>query len=119
MYCVPVAPAWVAGVAIVCVDPAVHCGEQGDVQAVPSMVRASPAGLVAMVSVNTAAKLAATVTGAFMVTFCGVVVPLNPLENPLKRFPALADALTETTEPALYQPLAGLMLPPAPALVVR
>ena len=42
-------------------------------------------GTLVMVSVNTATKLATTVTGAFIVTFCGVVVPLNPLENPLKR----------------------------------
>ena len=61
----------------------------------------------------TAAPLAVTLTGPFRVTLCGVVVPESPPLKPLNTYGALAAALTETTLPALYQALAGPMLPPA------
>ena len=41
--------------------------------------------------------------------------PLKP-EN---ANPGFAVALTEAVAPLLYQPLAGLIVPPVPALVVR
>jgi hypothetical protein len=92
---------------------------QGAVQAEPSIVKPRPAGEVVTVLDTSAPKLALTETGAVMVAFCGVTVPLSPPLNPVNWNPALACAPTETTEPELYQPLTGVMLPPLPAVVVR
>src|SRR4051794_34174742 len=66
-------------------------------------------------------KLAVTVAGAFRVVFCGVVVPVRAPEKPVNWYPEFAVALTATTAPALNQPLAGAIEPPAArfAAVVR
>ncbi len=66
-------------------------------------------------------KLAVTVLGPLILRFCGVAVPLRLPLNPENWYPLLAAALTVTTAPALYQPLAGLIVPPAAgvAVVVR
>ena len=80
-YCVPLAPACVAA-AIVWLDPGVHWNAHGEVQLVPSTVSTRPAGALVAVTVGSPVKFAVTVTGAIIVTFCGVVVPLNPPENP-------------------------------------
>ncbi len=120
-YCTPVPPACVAA-AIVWLVPGVHCTLQGDVQFVPSTVSDRPAGELATVTATgVPVKLAVTVAAPFIVTFCGVVVPVNAPEKPLKVYPPLAVALTCTTVPLLCHPLDGLMLPPAVGLaaVVR
>jgi hypothetical protein len=72
-------------------------------------------------AVDTAVNVAVTVTGPLIVTVCGVVVPVSPPVNPLNWYPLFTAALTETALPALYQPLAGLIVPPADGLaaVVR
>jgi hypothetical protein len=83
-YWTPAAPACVAA-AIVWVDPAVHCNEQGDVQATLSTVSESPAGeLATVMAVVLVANPAVTEAGAFIVTFCGDVVPVKAPEKPEK-----------------------------------
>jgi hypothetical protein len=83
-YWTPAAPACVAA-AIVWVEPAVHCNEQGDVQATLSTVSESPAGeLATVMAAALLAKLAVTDVGAFIVTFCGDVVPVKAPEKPEK-----------------------------------
>jgi hypothetical protein len=64
-------------------------------------------------------KVAVTERGPFMVGVCGLVEPLKPPLKPVNAYPALAAAVTSTDARSLYQPLAGLMLPPVPAAVVR
>ena len=68
-------------------------------------------------------KLPVSVTGPFMVINVELLVPEyelvpNPV-HPLKAKPLDADALIFTTELLLFQPLAGLTLPPGPAFIVR
>jgi len=58
-------------------------------------------------------KFAVTEAGALMVRFCGVVVPVRLPLKPENVYPLMAVALTGTTAPLLYQPLAGVMDPPA------
>jgi uncharacterized SAM-binding protein YcdF (DUF218 family) len=119
-YCVPVAPACVAA-AIVWLVPGVHWNEHGAVHAAASTVRLSPAGLLVTVMLTgDAVKFAVTLKGPFIVTFCGVAVPVSAPLNPENVYPEAALALTETTAPALYHPVAGLIVPPADgfALVV-
>src|SRR5947209_13020255 len=82
-YCVAVAPAWVAA-ASVWLDPTVHWNEHGDVQAVPSTVSDNPAGELATVTAAMVElKLAVTVAAAFIVMFCGVVVPVSAPAKPV------------------------------------
>jgi hypothetical protein len=69
------------------------------------------------------AKLAASVIGAVMVIEAGLLLPEYdppplPVQAP-KLNPSEGVAPTVTTAPLLVQPLPGLTLPPAPALVVR
>jgi hypothetical protein len=64
-------------------------------------------------------KFAVTDFGAFMVRFWGVVVPVRSPLKPENVNPLFAVALTETAAPLVYQPLAGLIVPPVLALVVR
>src|SRR5215831_19286321 len=81
--CVPVVPACVAA-AIVWLEPGSHWNVHGAVHAVPSTASDRPGGVLVTVMATVApAKLAVTVTGAFIVTFCGVAVPVNPPENPV------------------------------------
>ena len=81
-YCVPVVPACVAA-AMVCVVAAAHCNEHGAVQATPSTVSDRPAGeLVTVIEVK-GPKLAVTLAAAFMVRFCGVVVPVSAPVKPV------------------------------------
>ena len=120
-YCVPVVPDCVAAV-IVCVVPGVHCTVHGDVQATLSTISDNPAGELATVTLTCEiVNAAVTERGPLIVTFCGVVVPVNAPENPPNWYPLLAVAPTATTTPALYHPLAGLIVPPAVGLaaVVR
>jgi hypothetical protein len=86
--------------------------------AAPSTVRESPTGDVTSVVVGNTAKLALTDVGPLRVSVCGVDVPLSAPENPVNQYPPPAVALTGTV-PAFCQPLAGEMLPPLPADVVR
>jgi hypothetical protein len=83
-------------------------------------VRVRPEGFVAIVVVGST-KPAVVLAGAFIVTFCGLAVPVSAPLKPLNRYPVLAEALTATTVPVLYHPLAGLTVPPATGLaaVVR
>jgi hypothetical protein len=60
-----------------------------------------------------------TLSGALIVTVCGVAVPLSAPLKPVNEYPLLAVALTWTEVPLLYHPLAGLIVPPAEADVVR
>jgi hypothetical protein len=93
---------------------------QGEVQPAPSTVNDRPVGaLVTTYCTANTAKLAVTLLGAFMVRFCGVVVPLRAPVKPENWKPLLAVAATETTAPLVYQLLAGLIVPPALAAVVR
>jgi hypothetical protein len=115
-YCVPAPPASVPA-AIVCVDPGVHCAVHGDVHPTPSTVSDKPAGELATVTLTgDAVKPAVTDSGPLIVTFCGFVVPASAPENPLNWYPDAAVALTDTTDPALYHPVAGLIVPPATGL---
>jgi hypothetical protein len=59
------------------------------------------------------AKLAVTETGPFIVTLCGVAVPLNAPLNPVNENPGLAVALTGTMDPAAKNPVAGAIDPSA------
>jgi hypothetical protein len=83
-YCVPVEPGWVAA-AMVWEEPGAHWKGQGEVQAVLSTVRESPAGELATVkATELRVKLAVTEAGALRVRFCGEVVPERAPENPEK-----------------------------------
>src|ERR1044071_2903357 len=68
-------------------------------------------------------KLAVTVFGAFMVRFCGLVVPVRSPLKPVKAYPALGVAWMsiDPTGPncGVIHVLPGLMEPPFVALVVR
>jgi hypothetical protein len=80
-YCVPVVPACVAA-AIVCVEPGVHCNVHGDVQAALSTVSDNPAGELATVTLTgDVVNAAVTDSGPLIVTFCGVVAPVNAPEK--------------------------------------
>ena len=68
---------------MVCADPTTHWKLQGAVHGVESTVSDRPEGAVVTVTVVKAAKLPVTLTGAFMVTFWGVMVPVKPPLNPL------------------------------------
>lgn len=57
-------------------------------------------------------KFAVTLSGPFIVRYCGVVVPPRLPLKPEKTYPLAAEALTWTTTPLLYHPLAGLIVPP-------
>jgi hypothetical protein len=62
---------------------------------------------------------AVTLSAAFIVTVCGVPVPLSAPLKPENEYPLLAVAITWTEAPLLYHPLAGLIVPPVEADVVR
>jgi hypothetical protein len=66
-------------------------------------------------------KLAVTLLGAVMLTFCVGAVPVRSPPKPENGDPPFALALTVTTSPLLCHPLAGLIFPPAAGLtaVVR
>jgi hypothetical protein len=64
-------------------------------------------------------KAAVTDFGAFIVRVWGVTVPVRAPLKPENTNPGFAVALTEAVAPLLYQLLAGLIVPPVPALVVR
>ena len=65
-------------------DPGVHWTLHGAEHALPSTVSDNPAGaLVTVTLIAEAVKFAVSVAGAFIVRFCGVVVPLNAPENPV------------------------------------
>ena len=68
--------------------------------------------------VGSTAKLAVTVAALLSVSVCGVAVPLSAPPNPVNVYPPAGAALTWTV-PAFCHPLAGEMLPPALAEVVR
>src|SRR5258708_1805899 len=91
-YCVPVAPACgVAVTPIVWLAPAAHWNVQGAVQALPSTVSDNPAGEdVTVTPAVEVLKFAVTAAGAFMVRFCGVVVPLIAPLKPVNWKPLLA-----------------------------
>src|ERR1035438_8602513 len=118
--CVLAPDGCVATVAMVCVLPAAHTTVQGAAQALPSTVRGGPAGLATMVWVKNGTKFAVTPAGPAMAgRFCGLVTPLSAPVKPENWYPLLAWALTEGDDPALYQPLAGWIVPPLAAAVVR
>jgi hypothetical protein len=71
-------------------------------------------------------KLAVTDCGAVMFMVCGFVAPLRFPVKPVKAYPALGVAVTDADgvppnggSGGRTHPLAGLMAPPGPALVVR
>src|SRR5438046_2306009 len=68
-------------------------------------------------------KLAVSLTGPFIVTCAGFVVPVyEPVPvpaQPVKADPAFAMAEIFTTCPELKKPLAGPTVPPAPAAIVN
>jgi hypothetical protein len=87
------------------------------VQAALSTVSDNPAGELATVTLTCdVVNAAVTDSGPLIVTFCGVVAPVNAPEKLTNWYPLLAVALTPTTAPALYQPLAGAIVPPAAGL---
>jgi hypothetical protein len=52
-------------------------------------------------------KLAVTVAVPVTVKFCGLAVPVRAPVKPENRYPLFGVAVMATTEPLLYQPLAG------------
>src|SRR5262249_36787843 len=106
--------------AIVCCVPEVQLRLQGDTHPTLSTLRLNPTGTeVTVIELEPALKAAETERGALMVTLWGVVVPVRSPLNPENVKPRLAVALTGTIVPLLYQALAGLIVPPVPALVVK
>jgi len=85
--------------------PAVH--------AVPSTLNAGAEGVDVMELVVALPKIARTFTGWFIVTLCGLTVPVSPPLKPVNGYPEFGVAVTWTTWPLLYQPLAGPTLSPS------
>lgn len=67
-------------------------------------------------STKSGPKLAVTLLGAVILTFCGVAVPVRSPPNPENAGAPLAAALTVTTSPLLCHPLAGPIFPPVAVL---
>jgi hypothetical protein len=97
-------------------DPGVHWNWQGAAQDVPSTASDNPDGTDVTVTGTNATNVAVTVAGPFMLTFCGVAIPESEPVKPVNPYPLFAAALTETTAPLLYHPLAGMTVPPADGL---
>src|SRR5581483_10370701 len=65
-----------------------------------------------------AVKFAMTLSVPLTVKYCGLAVPPRLPLNPEKTYPLAGVALTCTTEPLVYHPLAGEMVPPPAGLTV-
>src|SRR5215471_2556773 len=121
-YWIPAVPACVRVVPMMWKEPAGHVNERTPVKGTLSTVSARPGGSLRSVTDTTGAKVAVSLIGPFMITEAGLFSPVKdpgPLPvQPTNVRPALGMARIETTLPAAWNPLAGVTVPPSPALVV-
>ncbi|HXJ70920.1 MAG TPA: hypothetical protein VNM39_18625 [Verrucomicrobiae bacterium] len=103
-------------------EPAGHVNERTPVKETLSTVIGRPGGSLRTVTDTTGAKVAVSLIGPFMITEAGLFPPVNdPGPLPAQRMnlrQASGVARIETTLPAVWNPLAGVTVPPSPALVV-